>query len=571
MAIQRLTPAHNFESGFITNNKNHNTMTSINFFGSKMYLRVLISLFCTLFTFSSTLLNAQDQKNFNEDQIDIDNNANYTGGILRVGVLGSGDNYSSGKDGKKWWIGLESVNSTNNNNYTPSNGSMGIKIDPYGSNPVYIPAKVGIYDASPGQELTVDGEIRATYDDAETEWLEISHTGSDAEINYDGDGNLDFEYEGSTKMQMSNAGFLGVGGNFNPGHLFHAKSTGSKDFLKLEASNGNWVGINVKNTDREWRIENNSNGQFSIRDNSAGSSRFLINTSGQIFTYGNRYFNDYDILDTRSIQLKDWDDDTGGADNKYRLLARDGSWMFYNGGVVVGNYSNGTWSDLGDGYLIVENRLGIGTTNPQEDFHIYDGDMKLEKSASTARFNIFSGGKNRFTIGQHTNGQAFMWNDQTDANMTFGVGGATRLAIQTDGQVNISGTNSELATFKTTHTSGATSGVSIMGARNSCAGCDMAYIGFRNYDSDITADTEIARIVSGRNNATTNNDGFLKFQTNTAGTLTTAMTIDEDQNVAIGIDAVPAGYKMAVYGKIKTQGVTVNSDTWADKITVISR
>jgi hypothetical protein len=63
---------------------------------------------------------------------------------------------------------------------------------------------------------------------------------------------------------------------------------------------------------------------------------------------------DSQVQNVRAIQGKDWDDDTGGADNKYRLLYRDGAHMFYNGGVVVGGYANATWADLTDGYLIVK-------------------------------------------------------------------------------------------------------------------------------------------------------------------------------------------------------------------------
>ena len=80
--------------------------------------------------------------------------------------------------------------------------------------------------------------------------------------------------------------------------------------------------------------------------------------------------NDFEIQYVRALQGIDWDDDTGGADNKYRLLWRDGAHQFYNGGVVVGSYANGTWTDLSDGYLIVENRIGIGVTSPAESLQI---------------------------------------------------------------------------------------------------------------------------------------------------------------------------------------------------------
>jgi hypothetical protein len=81
--------------------------------------------------------------------------------------------------------------------------------------------------------------------------------------------------------------------------------------------------------------------------------------------------NDYELQHVKALQGRDWDDDTGGADNKYRLLWRDGAHQFYNGGVVVGSYGNGTWTDLPDGRLIVQERLGVGgNTSPTESIDV---------------------------------------------------------------------------------------------------------------------------------------------------------------------------------------------------------
>ena len=80
--------------------------------------------------------------------------------------------------------------------------------------------------------------------------------------------------------------------------------------------------------------------------------------------------NDGYVREVRGLYMMDWDDNTGGNDNKYRLLARDGAWQFYDGGVVVGNYGDGTWSDLSDGYLIVENRVGVNTTAPTRQLDV---------------------------------------------------------------------------------------------------------------------------------------------------------------------------------------------------------
>jgi hypothetical protein len=108
---------------------------------------------------------------------------------------------------------------------------------------------------------------------------------------------------------------------------------------------------------------------------------FFRDAEDVIGTYSElRAYDDIDLVDgqlknTRAIQMKDWDDDTGGdaATDKYRLLARDGAWQFYNGGVVVGNYNNATWTDLTDGYLIVEKRIGVGVTSPVTMFDGYLG------------------------------------------------------------------------------------------------------------------------------------------------------------------------------------------------------
>lgn len=81
--------------------------------------------------------------------------------------------------------------------------------------------------------------------------------------------------------------------------------------------------------------------------------------------------NDYELRNVKALQGKDWDDDSGGTDNKYRLLFRDGAHQFYNGGVVVGNYNNGTWGDLADGTLIVEGAAGIGTITPATELDVY--------------------------------------------------------------------------------------------------------------------------------------------------------------------------------------------------------
>ncbi|MBN2087306.1 tail fiber domain-containing protein, partial [Candidatus Peregrinibacteria bacterium] len=123
------------------------------------------------------------------------------------------------------------------------------------------------------------------------------------------------------------------------------------DYIYHDESNNRWV-FNSDTT----------------ADNSIGTSSVVA-----------KYFRN-----ARGLYLRDWDDDTGGFDDKYRLLARDGAWQFYNGGVVVGGgYANGTWSDLADGTLIVKDKIGIDVTSPAQKLDV-NGDIRIrgEKSCN---------------------------------------------------------------------------------------------------------------------------------------------------------------------------------------------
>lgn len=106
--------------------------------------------------------------------------------------------------------------------------------------------------------------------------------------------------------------------------------------------------------------------------------------------------NDGYLRQARALYLQDWDDNTGGVDDKYRLLGRDGAWMFYNGGVVVGNYGNGTWGDLADGYMVVENRIGIRTTAPTQALDV-NGSVRIRGGGPAA---------GEFLMSQDANGNA---------------------------------------------------------------------------------------------------------------------------------------------------------------------
>ena len=178
-----------------------------------------------------------------------------------------------------------------------------------------------------------------------------------------------------------------------------------------------------------------------------------LDVNGSTIIRSNLYMDDGHIYDVRGFQLKDWDDNTGGSNDKYRLLARDGAWMFYNGGVVVGNYGNGTWSDVPDGRLIVEEKLGIGKTpsakldvngsayiNGNLSFQAGNGlGMRFWNSDSYA---INMGNTSEFKYGPVQDYSIKMnMNNDGDRGWTWGVDGQTpTAALSTQGNMQIAGT-----------------------------------------------------------------------------------------------------------------------------------
>ncbi|MEL6533861.1 MAG: hypothetical protein AAFQ98_00550 [Bacteroidota bacterium] len=75
---------------------------------------------------------------------------------------------------------------------------------------------IALGNSLPGTELTVDGIIRASNDDAQTKYIDITHGGTNSYINHVGEGNMDFRHGGTTYMQLTSAGKFGIGGNFVP-------------------------------------------------------------------------------------------------------------------------------------------------------------------------------------------------------------------------------------------------------------------------------------------------------------------------------------------------------------------
>jgi hypothetical protein len=148
----------------------------------------------------------------------------------------------------------------------------------------------------------------------------------------------------------------GIGFGYN---TIYATGTTSNQELNFQSrGNGN---ISLKTGVSSDLFINGGSGNVGIGTTSP-SQRLDVNGHAKIRS--NLYMDDGNIKDIHGLYLKDWDDNSGGNNDKYRLLARDGAWMFYNGGVVIGGHGNGTWSDVPDGRLIVKKDMVIGDATP---------------------------------------------------------------------------------------------------------------------------------------------------------------------------------------------------------------
>ncbi|MGB0521987.1 MAG: hypothetical protein ACPGJS_03460 [Flammeovirgaceae bacterium] len=241
--------------------------------------------------------------------------------------------------------------------------------------------------------------------------------------------------------------------------------------LRLMTRSGNWY--------RDWNIWNNRqdgklffsywSGSSKANGTEIGSYRMTLTSggnlgigtqspaqrldvSGSTIIRSNLHMDDGDIYDVRGFQLKDWDDNSGGSNNKYRLLARDGAWMFYNGGVVVGDYNDGSWSDVPTGRLIVKEKLGVGKTPTatldvngsaaiSSMVSLQAGNGKGYRFWNSDNYKIHMGDSDEYKYGPVQDYSIKMnMNNQANRGWTWGVAGQTPIAaLNTQGHMKIAG------------------------------------------------------------------------------------------------------------------------------------
>lgn len=143
-----------------------------------------------------------------------------------------------------------------------------------------LPGNIGIGIAgAPAQKLSVDGVIRAAYDPLELEYLEMSHGGGNAYMNWDGDGNLDMRFQNTTLMSLTQTGELGIGTSV-PDYMLEVNGdAGFNDFIRHNDDENTYMCFEL---DRVYLY-------------AAGRDLFNINGTSQNYVMVNSGSNDVDF------------------------------------------------------------------------------------------------------------------------------------------------------------------------------------------------------------------------------------------------------------------------------------
>jgi|GEM_PF-6028956 len=149
--------------------------------------------------------------------------------------------------------------------------------------------------------------------------------------------------------------------------------TGSSNQNRANAmtvlKNGN-VGIGVSSPDYTLHVTSNLKSRsgyfFNAKNSTAGTYGLYAGAFG--IGSGDKYAGSFEA--------------SGGSGTNYGVLGRA-----QNGNINVGVYGNATggvtnWAGyFNNGYVIVNDRIGIGTTNPQKKLHISGGDIEINDNS----------------------------------------------------------------------------------------------------------------------------------------------------------------------------------------------
>ena len=419
-----------------------------------------------------------------------------------------------------------------------------------------VDGKVGIHTTTPQAALSINGGL---------------HVGGNTDP---GDNNAlvqgTLQVNGATTLNT-----LQVNGLANIADTLNF-STSTRQMINLWAGE---YGIGIQAHTQYFRTNGNfawfkggTHNDNALNAGSGGTRQMSLDDSGNLWLRGNLSLNDRELRDVRALQMKDWDSDTGGSDNTFRLLVRDSAFMFYNGGVVVGAYGNNTFSpQLSSGTLIVQNELGIGTTTPSAPLSI--GPVAGKHNAPDASMHITSdvilfGGRNagkeknsaQISAGLH------MANSLNIVGMSSGTSGADRkIDLWAEGGATVYGRIRLVESTGTTHNpntgtlildhnnSGGASSIVFRSTRN--RGSDYGYIQYQD-DQTIDGSGESARLIIGIANDADDDLILAPSGSVGIGTLTPGAALSINGGLHVGGDTDPGDNNAQIAGTLQVNGVT---------------
>ena len=250
---------------------------------------------------------------------------------------------------------------------------------------------VGIGTTGPGAKLDVNGAIKLSGTDniiLNGNWL--SGDGGDEGVFVSTTGNVgigttapndkleisgNLRFTGANPHITASSYFIAPGGAyFNSGTVY------TKAQIQARGGIADDGGVLELNDD-----VNIGAGDLYVVNSSGNVGIGTTTPGGKLEVVGNTILDMY-------VKLRDYDDDTLNTE----LISRDSSWMFWNGGIVAGQYANGavpsgfggtgTLLTMGQTALAVSSgNVGIGTTGPATKLELQGS------SAPIARLGVSSG------------------------------------------------------------------------------------------------------------------------------------------------------------------------------------
>lgn len=141
----------------------------------------------------------------------------------------------------------------------------------------------------------------------------------------------------------------------DPGYIIHETSNAYGDHDKgvihicPTDNNSGADYVSIHGTNDPETIKLFTSGQI-ITPNTVTADRLIatspgttaLESAGGLKVNNNIDLNKHELINTKAVQFKDWDDSSGGTNNAYRILARDGAIQVHNGTFRVGAFSNNT-------------------------------------------------------------------------------------------------------------------------------------------------------------------------------------------------------------------------------------